>query len=262
MKKQILGLLAALLLVVGLVSAVTTVDTTWNGGGTVSSIIDASGNQKTTFGTGGNVISGHLIVSDAQDNPYSYGVSSVSSYLTASVSGGFLDYVVDRTNSYAYMYGASGQGAFTHVGADTGSEVAVATGANSNYASMGVGTYAKPHTLGGYNFQGLGNVFINHGVMASDGDGAGFIFNGASGTVGINAMSSDMGATGFTFGKGAGCYTNANVLASGIGSFEIGANSGHAMSGNGWSITGPSAFAQTWTFGSGLSVSDFSLAGN
>ena len=266
MKKMMNGMavLCIMALLVGTVSAVTTVDTTWSGSGNLASTVDASGNQKTTFSTGGNVISGQLTVVDQQDNPYNYGVSSVKTYLVATVQGGGLDYVVDRTKSKESMYGAPGQRAYTYAVADANSVIEVATGASSNYASMGVGTYAKPKTTGGYNFRGVGTSFgVQHGVVTSDLDGAELILNGA-GTVGINAMSSDIGASSYKFGKGQGCYTNANVVATGSGNFKINAVATNQMKIDAGNVVanGPVIYNMNLNYGSGLTYGNFALEGN
>jgi hypothetical protein len=264
MKAKIGTLAACLLLMAGLVSAATTIETTWSGSGNIASTVDASGNQKVTFGTGGNEIAGKLTVEDDNSNPYGYGVSTVKTYLTASVSGGGLDYVIDRTKSYTPMYGASGQRAYTSILANSEATVEVATGATSNYASMGIGTYGKAKTTGGYNFQGTGDGFkIVHGVITSDLDGAELILN-AEGTAGVNSMSSDISATGFAFGKGQGCYTNANVAATGSGTFQVNAGAEHSMNIDAGNVvvSGPAAYHATVTYGTGLSYGNFALSGN
>ena len=255
----------ALMALMGVVAAQTTVSNTWSGSGNFASTIDASGAQKTTFSTSGAWVKGSLDVVNQEDNPYNYGVPTVSTYLVAEVGGGNLNYVVDRLKSKESMYGVPGQVAYTSAYADGDSLAEVATGARSNYANMGVGTYAKPKTSGGYNFQatGAGAYGFNHGVVASDGDGGEFILEG-TGTAGVNAMSSDIGASSFKFGKGQGCYTNANVVATGSGMFQVNAAAGNQLQIDAGDVvvSGPATYNMAIGFGSGLTYGNFALSGN
>jgi len=215
--KKTISLLTMLLLAVSLVSA-GTVDLVWDGGGILDIDVESDGDQRTQLVTDGSLISGNFKLTDNNNNPYNYGVDTVNVYSNNVVSSGSTTFQIDRTDSTS-QYGSAGQQMYAFVGSD--GTASMATGAVSNYAGMISATYGKPKTLGGYNFEAVGTNFqVIQQVTDGSGDGA-YVNNYGSGSSKINAMSSEMKGSNFKLGKGAGCYTNANVASTGTGFLEV-----------------------------------------
>jgi hypothetical protein len=213
-----------------LADAPTTVVVNWVGGGEVTGTATAGTASVYSFQTNGNTISGNFNTTDSNNNPYSYGVDSTNAYIDADVSGGYISYQANRTGSYAPMYGAAGQTTSSFVGVGSDGVGEMATGNANNYAGGGTGTYAKPHTSGGYNYQASGtNYLIQSYVGVLPGNIYSPVGNNAwlqsigTGTAKINDMSNDYGGNSLTFGKGQGCYTNANAIMTGLGQFAVNA---------------------------------------
>ena len=98
-----------------------------------------------------------------------------------------------------------------------------------------------------------------------------WILNTGSGTSNIDLMSeSTWGKTGsFQFGKGCGCYTNADVTSTGAGTFKVGAIAENqitvdlpSITINGDGILGSAQYLLQVTYGTGFSFSNFALSGN
>jgi hypothetical protein len=240
----------------------TTTTVTWTGGGVIGGTVTSGNDNVTTFGVNAAGANGSFTVTDNNDNPYSYGVDTVSAYIQSNVTNGSTFFQTNRTDSKTSMYGAAGQTVYAFVGSNgTG---AMATGSGTNYASMGNGTYAQPHTAGGFNFEanaGAGTYQIIQSVTAVDAL-AQFVANG-TGTAKIDCMTTGAsGATNVNFGYGGGCYTNADALFTGAGSFGTyaeGSNSITTPSAGGWTANGVSTLQTIMNFTTGASVNDFSI---
>lgn len=219
MKKQILGLLAALLLVVGLVSAVsTTIDTTWNGGGSFATTFISGDDATAHFGTSGSLISGEFHAIDSNDDPYGYGVDSTSTTIKSSVGNGAMEYTFTRQDSYVPMYGVDGQQSYTYIqslGLTATGNFAWST--SSNYAGLGNSNYGWQSNN---QMMATGDHYIRHYLSADINNGAQIIVD-AVGTTQVTDMCDSAGGTSFNFGKGCGCYTNANVAITGAGLFDL-----------------------------------------
>ena len=237
--KKIAVLALVALCLVGIVSAATTVSHTWSGTGTVTSDVVAGDDHESSLYASGSAIEGAFDLTDNDDNPYNYGVDTVSSYATSRVAGGISTYQIDRTDAKT-SYGPAGQVFYVETAAfDGASNVEFAVGARSNYASMVSSTYGKAKTTSGKNFEASGNYGIYHTIQDGDGDGASIEALG-TGTLLMDSMSSEMGGNSFKFGKGAGCFTNADTEATGVGSLHVSAwaDNAVAVTSGGLSIPG------------------------
>ncbi len=281
MKKRILiGLLVAAIAVMSFSAMCfaspppSVVTVTWDGGGTVGGTVD-TGATVSTFTVSAGAANGSFTATDSNDNPYGYGVDTNSAYINGTISNGYMQFQTDRVSSYVPMYGVAGQSIFNFVGSSgTG---AMATGSSTNYAAMGNGTYGKPHTTGGFNFEanaGSGTYQVLQTISAIEAL-AQFVANG-SGTVKINSMTTEAaGTANVNLGWGGGCYTNATMLATGAGDFTataIGKNSvttpiagaSGAMVAGGWNGIGNGTYGSValntvMTFANGASVGNFSV---
>ena len=210
-----------MLLTMGVALAATEVDVSWNGAGDVNATAGMGDDHVSKFSTSGNLVSGNFHVVNAEDNPYNYGVDTVNSYADAKVGlGGFIEYQIDRTDSKDSTYGPAGQQFYAWAYSSDG-EAQMATGARSNYADLVSATYGKDKTDNGHNFE-VGGTYFQAMQQITDGagDGAYFKLEG-TGSADIDAMSSVMGGSSFKLAKGAGCYTNADLAASGAGRFTV-----------------------------------------
>jgi hypothetical protein len=204
----------------------TSVVVNWGGTGVVNSTVTAGTSSVHSFNTDGGSVAGNFVVNNVGDNPYNYGVASTNSYIQGGVGNGVLTYTVTRTGSYP-MYGAAGQLAQSYISADGGTAY-MATGSTMNYAAMVNGTYAKPKTPGGYNFEAnAANFSMGSLISAGTGNDYALFTSLGTGTAKINDMTNEASAGGVQLGRGAGCYTNANALFNGIGTFTVNAVGGN-----------------------------------
>lgn len=216
-KIGILSLMAMLLLAVG-VSAETTVDTTWNGGGAFGVNFKAGDDAESFFGTSGSLISGEYHAVDSDNNPYGYGVDSVEAKVNANVQNGVIEYGFRRTDAKESMYGEAGQESYTLIGADSAQ---FAWRSTSNYASLKSSNYGWQSNG---QIQAQGNQQIYHSFFIDEeyNEGAEIMFTGNADTT-ITDMSEDHSGSSYKFGKGCGCYTNAKVDITGSGTFDLNA---------------------------------------
>ncbi len=295
MKRIIVALVISLMLVASLASAAfaadppTTTTVSWSGStGVVTGTVTVKNDATTSFGVNtAGTSTGTFTVTGSNNNPYGYGVDSTSGYMTATINNGSMYFQSNRTDSYAPMYGTSGQTVYNFVGSSgTG---AMATGTGSNYASMGNGTYGQPHTAGGYNYEAGGSSYTIQQFISSNavitptwgGYGAAVTSNAASfsaignGSAVINSMTTGASASGAQLGWGGGSYTNATAALTGSGTFRVDATgtnqittpisgaSGSLVAG-GWTVGGTGTFGSTSlsiisNFTNGASVGNFSV---
>jgi hypothetical protein len=202
-------------------NAATTVESVWDCTGSFESHFTAGDDAISDFWTAGSSISGRYVATDEDNNPYNYGVDTVRAQVEAEVNdGGFMEFRNMRTDSKESMYGSAGEVSSTYI-------------ESSGYASMKFRTrmaFAELMSSNcGWNsndhFTASGDYFyIEHSLYDDTGEGA-WIKNGGNGSTEIDLMSeSTWGKTGsLKFGKGCGCYTNADITATGSGLFEVGA---------------------------------------
>lgn len=237
-KKMTVALIIGLALLVALPVAtlasdptVTTV--TWNGGGVVGAVVTSGNDNVTSFGVNAGLANGTFIVTDNNDNPYTYGVDTVSGSINGSFSnGGSMVFQTNRTDSAVGSYGHAGQVDYAYVGSSgTG---AMTTGSGTNYASMCNGIYGNPNfaASGSYTIQqfiaantnGAGVPTDNYGTVTLSGSGTGALscwFTEASGDAYRNGQT--------RLGWGGGCYTIATVAATGSGTYALQAGGSNSI---------------------------------
>ena len=296
MKRGILSSMLAAALVLVTAAAVsaddeTVVTATWSGSGAVAGVVTADDDTTVTWGAVGTSIEGSFDCTDSNNNPYSYGVDTVTSYMVSSVSDGTLGdpadgtgaasfCQVDRTDAKESSYGPAGQMTYTYVFADEGS-AEFAMGTTNNFAAMKDCTWNKPKTAGGKNFEANAASFIlrqwvGNGANAGDGyapiitptnNWASFEAQGA-GTAVIDCMSCEAKESNARLGWGCGCFTNADAVLNGTGQFSVnavGSNSIDSPSGGGgWSVPGDGTFGScslsiVATYAGNFTVSDYSM---
>ena len=249
----------------------TQVDVNWSGSGSVGGVVAAGDDSVVSWGASGAGVSGTFTSTDSNNNPYGYGVDSVSSYMVSAVTDGSSFYQVERTDAKTSSYGPAGQMLFSFIGA-TGGSAEMAMGDSTNYAAMVSATYAKPKTSSGKNFEADASSFMlqqwvgNGNPGTPTGNWAGFTSTG-SGTALIDCMSSEARFGTTILGDGAGCYTNADALLNGVGTFRVDAEGSNGIttpSDSGWFIPGDGSFGSTSfsvvaNYAGSMSVADYSV---
>ena len=157
------------------------------------------------------------------------------------------------------MYGAAGQESFSGVMVVDGT-ADMAYRSTTNFAGMVDATYT--HQLpGGHNIVADADFYSimryiddgrgNYGEFAADG----------TGQATLDLMSAEAsGVWNLAFGRGAGCYTDANYNATGAGHVEVTGTGDDSVTFNGMGITaggGTLQFIADWV--GSISVADFSL---
>lgn len=229
----------------------------WSGFGTIDSTFTSGDDATARMQVWGNT-AGTFGAQDTGIAPYSYGVDDSSAYMRGDITAnGELAFTYDRTDSYESMYGAAGQHSYSFVGSSgTGS---LDFRAGSNYAAFGSGNYAWQSDA---QFTAAGDFNILHTLTTPNLNG-GVVQVVGSGSATINHMSDDAGANSFNFGAGAGCYTNADISTSGIGTAWVSGHGDsllHANDGS-WNMPG-GTYTSTWSYGNGLSVTNYAFNGN
>ena len=255
--KQTIGILVAMLFCIGIASATTSVDTNWNGAGSFDTHFIAGDDAQADFWTNGNFISGSFQATDSDNNPYNYGVDSVEAKVKASVTDGWMKYNFDRTDAKSSMYGDAGQNSYTFIGSSGTGDLAWRS--TSNYASLSSSNYGWQANG---QIQATGNQYIFHSFYIDDSysEGAEIKFSGIASTV-ITDMSEKSGKSSYTFGKGCGCYTNAEVDIVGSGTFDLNAYADNSIVTD-TGITTDGFLNIHSEFGSGFHYNNFALSGN
>lgn len=230
MKKILIALSLALLLTLSLGSAVfaadptTEVDISWDGNGwvagdvTVGSGWDGPGTSFATsaFSTDGTGLSGAYSVSTQGKTTYdAWGDKAPTTTSTISAlvaNGGFVKFWSDRTGITPYdenqHYGPAGQSIYSEV---------ISTG-TASLSSISLSTYASLSTSNTWmDASGIYSVFS--GFASGTGNVASLLATG-SGTADID-MGHSSARSAIAFGWGSGCYTNADAIFTGFGTFGI-----------------------------------------
>lgn len=240
----------------------TEVNVTWDGTGAVTADVD-TGDAYAGFGTGGDYISGSYTAIDSNNNPYNYGVDNFSAYLDAHVENGIIVSQCDRTDSYVPMYGSDGQTSWSVVEVwDGTADMAYRT--TTNFAAMKDCSY-------GYQLPGGHNIVVDadfyeiyRGIDDNQGN-SGYLYADGNGTATMDCMSAEAsGCWALMFGRGCGCYTDANYNATGSGGyFEVTGTGNNSVTFNGLGISsggGSLSIIANW-LGS-FSIGDYSLTAN
>jgi hypothetical protein len=257
MKNKIIAILTALLALSVPVLAATTVDTTWNGGGSFGTTFTSGDDAHSSFSTTGAAISGEFHAKDWDNNPYGYSVDNTDTSVRAQVGAGWMEYTFTRDGSYTPMYGVAGQNSYTYIGSSGTGEFDWTT--TSNYAALGNSEYGFQNNN---QMQATGSHDILHSISANANNGAGIAVS-AVGTTQISDMcDSASGATSYSFGKGCGCYTNAVADTVGSGSFNLFADADHQITTDtGITVNGGSLVTHS-DFTGGFHFNNFALTGN
>jgi len=241
----------------------TSVVVNWGGTGHIDSTATAGTSSVHSFTTDASSIGGQFTVNNAGDNPYSYGVSTVNSYINGGVGNGGLTYTVTRTGSYP-MYGAAGQVAQSYVTADGGTAY-MATGSSDNYAAMVNATYGKSKTPGGFNYEANATLFtIGSMVTAGPSNDIAWFTSIGTGTANINDMTNEANAGGVKLGRGGGCYTNATFGGNGAGTFTVWGSGGNniqtgTINANGNGSVGSVTYSSILNYAGTATNTDYSI---
>ena len=260
--KRVLGLLTGVVCALGVVafSQATTVDWNWNVyGGGFSGTFTAGDDAQIIFSTDGGHIWGEFHATDANNNPYNYNVDNVNCQVKANVEGGGGVYFkMDRNDSWVPMYGPAGQYTYTDIHTDDG-QAYFTTNIRSNYADMITQNYGwqanSQYTASGTNF------YINHYICAASGLDAS-IFVSGNGSADVTLMSDEMRASGWRFGEGAGCYTNAHASGTGSGTFILGAKAPNNITTGWWGPIGGGSLLVTFKYNNGFNITPINMRGN
>jgi hypothetical protein len=208
----VLALMVAMSLTAFAADDPTEVVVTWDGGGVVEGSA-STGDTNTTFSSMASWSNGTFTVKDFNNDPYGYGVDSVTTSLVASVTDGFVRTDTERLTSKS-SYGDPGQTSYVYASASGGS-TSMATRVSTNYASLIVPTY-KFQLPGGHNIVADATAY-EMWTGVTDGQGnSGNVYAIGNGVAELDAMVSVAGR-GIRLAWGGGCYTDANFSATGDG---------------------------------------------
>ncbi len=267
MKKLLISLVLALVLLFSMSSVAsadspTDVNVSWGGSGVVSGDITAGDDATAGFVTAGDAISGSYTATDSNNNPYGYNVDSFSTYFIGSVANGFINTGANRNDSYSPMYGAAGQTSWSIV--DTDGTASMAYRSTTNYASMVDGSYGY-QLPGGHNIAvaGATSYLIDRGIDNGGGE-SGWVFATGDGSAILDSMVSTANGGSVQFGRGGGCYTDANFNATGTGGyFEVEGAGDNNITFNGMGVSsGGGALSLVANWLNNFSIGDYSLTAN
>ena len=185
-------------------------------------------------------------------------VTSVTSDITSG--GGWLGFAVDRTDSYS-SYGLEGQRSQTLI---TTSDIAsLDFRTTTNYANLYSSNYGFQANQ---QFYASGDSFsIDHELSTGSPSEYGMLSLVGSGVASIDYMTDGYtNYNGYQFGSGCGCYENADLTATGVGTLTIGGMADNTMSAHDGSWSGVTSHFETWIWGSGstIVVDDYAFSGN
>ncbi|MBS7631795.1 hypothetical protein KEJ47_09575 [Candidatus Bathyarchaeota archaeon] len=248
-------LVAILALPLAGVSAATDMDLTWSGPGSVSGTF-TSGDDAVVGMYADGWTHGQFHATDADDNPYNYQVDTTSAWFKGYIDdGGELYFDFDRRDSHESMYGPADQRTESYLGSSGTGQLIFRT--RSNYADLDSSNYNFQNND---HFLATGEYYAYHNVYNGN-NWAGFMAAG-NGTLDIDHMTDDTWVTTIKFGHGCGCYTNADVVQTGAGEFNLGAHFEDGMQMDGWSASGEVDYSFHVGFTSGFSWSDYHFTGN
>jgi len=248
---------------VALADSPTDVNISWSGAGGISGGITAGDDAGAGFETLGDVISGSYSATDSNNNPYGYNVDSFSTLFSGFVDNGYMYTGVDRNDSYSPMYGAAGQQSWSFV--YTNGIASMAYRSTTNYAQMTDGSYGY-QLPGGHNITVAGADYYEIDRGIDDGRGnSGWLYADGDGSATLDCMvSGASGVWNLQFGRGGGCYTDANFSATGsAGHFEVEGEGNNSVTFNGMGVSsggGTLSLVADWL--NNFSISDYSLTAN
>ena len=258
MRAIIFGLVVAFLLATTIGASATTTKVKWDGSGVVNVKWNSDDDAKMTFYTGGNEIKGRIIMEDMNDDPYGYGVDTSDVKVSAKVkNGGEIGYWFKRTDSHESMYGKAGQEVYTYIGSDN--KATFDWHSWSNYARYRSKNYGWKNNN---QITAKGDHYIFHSFYVNKNNGASIMIN-ASGKTELTIMNEDHWGSGFKFGKGCGCHTNAKVTIDGSGFFnQVATAKHHLETDTGIEIDGNAYYQVYAEFADGFHFGNFALEGS
>ena len=282
----IAGIIGMLLTATTVFAVPTDFTLDWSAGsGIVTGTFNSGDDAKAQMWANGNTV-GTFKATDYGDNPYTYGVDTTEAYMKGDIAaGGNLEFKYTRTDSYVSMYGIAGQLSDSFVSSTGTGSLDFWT--HSEYAGLGNHEYG----FGVPNFQATGNTVaidtdsngiadasfvITHTLVSNwvsppvpDNFGRVQIIGTSTGASAVvDHMNDDAGSTAFNFGAGGGCYTNADITATGSGTAIV---QGHGnthladdtfWTPSEWSMPNGGSYTSIWSYLSGLSVTDYAFNGN
>jgi hypothetical protein len=234
----------------------------WSGSGTVTGVFN-SGDDATAWVLAHGATSGTFYALDTGVCPYAgYHVDDSSAYIRGDIiAGGDLTFQYYRTDSYVPMYGISGQLSYSFVGSTGTGSLDFKT--SSNYASLVSSEYSFQANG---QFQATGTTFeIDHALFSGDPLNFGQLKIVGSGSAVVDYMADGYtGGDGFKFGSGDGCYTNADILATGSGWAQVWGHGDSSLSAydGSWTLPLGGSVSTLWTYTSGLSVTNYAFQGS
>lgn len=218
------------------------------GSGLIGTTVIAGDDATVSFQTDGSAIAGSFnLVDDNMNTWYGGGnVDSVSSYMTAGVTNGYIWYQTTRTDTEIYHNPLTGQVSYSFVGASGSGEMA--TGSNSYGAGLHDNTWGKPRTSGGHNFEATGSSYqILRTMTAGDGDFTGVNAIG-SGSAYMDCLWSGAYGGGQSYlAKGWGYTWDHDFNATGSGTFDLVAVGNNGATFNNVTMTGSTGGSFNWT---------------
>lgn len=259
--KRITTLLAVLVLVSGAMTAVaqTTVVTDWDISGNFNFDFQAGDDARFQFSTGGFHAWGQATTTDSGDNPYNYGVDTVSAQTKANIDGGgYINARMERNDSKSSMYGEAGQYTVTNIYSADGTAF-FATNTRSNFADMITANYSYQSAN---QYQAAGTLYsIWHKIFAAEGEYAEVGVLG-SGSANITLMSDEMRGSGWRFGEGAGCYTAASASGAGSGEFYVYGQAPNNLAVPFGAVGGGGSWLLEINYNNGFNVNPINMSGN
>ena len=257
-KKVISAIVACLLIASPVLAVPTSVDTNWNGGGFFGITFTGGNDAHSVLQTSGALISGEYHAVDNGDNPYGYGVDTVSAWTKTHVENGWVGYTFTRDDSYVPMYGTASQVSYTYI--DSTGTGDLAWRSTSDYADLVNSNYGWQSNN---QMQATGEYYVEHYLAnPTSSNGVDIVATG-TGSTSITDMCDSTWGSSYTFGKGCGCYTNAKVSTTGSGTFDLYANANNGITtDSGIVLTGVSSLHIGSVFGSGFGFNNFALSGS
>jgi len=216
MRAILIGLVVAILVTTIGASAKTTTDINWDGGGAIGVHFVSDDDATNDFRTFGTHISGEYHAVDHDDNPYGYNVDTTDIKVKAHATDGYIEYRFTRDDSYTSMYGDAGQESYTFI--DSFGDADFAWHSRSNFAQLRNCNYGWQASN---QIHATAIHYIYHSFFINDHHEGAEIEIGANGQTDLTIMNEDHSGSGFKFGKGCGCYTNAHTDITGEGYFTM-----------------------------------------
>jgi len=257
--KQIIWLAVFLIAISG-VSAATTVDMNWNGGGTFGANFAVDDDATAAFTTVGSFASGTFHMTEGVDST-GWGVKPVSTKVNAEVTNGFIQYQYDRTDSYygSEQYGPVDRSSYSYIDS-MGGTAELELNARSDVFKFGTN---GAHWADSNSFVADGTYYAEHKIE-NGADNFAFFKAGGIGTLDIehqkDSTGGDYNSASINFGKGT--YVGSDVTQTGVGSFGVGAHYENGFEMGGLIAGGPVDYSQNFNFGDGFSWTDYSFKGD